>query len=134
MIQKDPEVAALARAAHDHIATHGLHKGDYWPTGGGEDGDYYDGAPACTLGALGVASHLREREDVGNAACGITNKVARTSAAIIDTLDLGAHSHHARVSIIGMWNDQPERTQDEVLAVLDEVATKSLPDETGSTL
>ncbi len=102
-------VKALLTEAADRIEKYGLLKGDvftYYEEDNGEPVRNLSG-PCCTLGALDQA-----RLDLG------TTRAVLHDATIAIQEELPSSFHLS----IAVWNDMPERTKDEVVALLRKVA------------
>jgi hypothetical protein len=127
-IEKDREVAELAAQARAHITSHGWRQGDYW-AGAGFDKDRYDGGPVCLLGGAAVAAKITGATHVGAVAVSDCHPLGRLARTVCTVLDIVPGPSTSVIGQIGEWNDADDRAEHEVLALLDEVATKAMPDE-----
>lgn len=102
MTTREDPVRRVLLGAADLIERCGLLKGDYWP-GHLDHLPYVDGDPCCSYGAVLVTVDATYRSE--------RVKIAAR----------GRLRHHLRgrgPGTIAEWNDHPDRTKDEVVAML----------------
>ena len=110
---KDMTAKQIVSCAADYIEKNGLLKGDYWTYD--EESYPVPNGPCCTMGALRTcASTDRYPPNIWNRG----------------SLEAALRAVEARLSgrTVPEWNDDPGRTQEEVVSTLREVAN-SMPDE-----
>lgn len=96
----------LIKAA-DIVRERGLHKGSL----------ISDSGCPCTVGALGLANSSDDVPD-------FDEPINELQFAIAKELGLSTKSDVTPSLVIGRWNDAPERTGDDVIALFERVAEK----------
>jgi hypothetical protein len=124
--------ADTMRGAARYLTAHGLHQGSYYP-GPDQPSDpgYQPFPPACAVGALAMAAHGRRHDSVYSCLDQPAGLRAFNSAvnALTDYLDRVEEPPPGDpllwdATIIDQgsnpfaWNDHPDRTADQVIAVL----------------
>lgn len=122
-----------AAAAADYIAEHGHTKGTLMD----------DEGRVCFLGALDAVA---PRESIGDWARAAENE-GRVTVTVADMLGLDSpdraysnvlsperREQYRKTRAVVQWNNDPERTADEVIDALRDASVKLTPDLTGATL
>lgn len=104
------QTAADCRAAADVIERNGLHKGSYYKV---DDPTPPEKSPVCSAGAINVAVHGYPWAPTYN-----SEADCRSMAAFY------AVSTHVNAASVALWNDEPFRTAEEVIAALRGAADK----------
>jgi hypothetical protein len=113
-----PTTAAILYGAADHLSRHGWHQGGLRPF----TGLYITPPPVCAGAAISVVAYGdifgwlldTSTDPAGAAAKYFAQHLSKTT---------GVYGHDW-VSIIGVWNDDPDRTVDQVITALRAVARK----------
>ncbi len=102
--EEKQDVADTLNAAADHVRMKGLHNSGGWGAIYAEDG------PCCILGTVQM---VQPEDEVGG-----WHEAVDAIAAALDE-----HNPHAS-RLIAPWNDEPERTAEDVINLLMEAAAR----------